>query len=951
MNLESTLPHRPTLWAPIIAVFFAIITASAASAQTIQQQIDAIFDGLPGSHTLSGRIENEDGSVVYYTHNASTPKTPASVTKSFVVASSLGLLGEDHRFVTRVYRDGAIDGAGVLSGDLILLGDHDFTWASDYYTGNPRFALDRLAERLFDLGLREVTGSVRGYGYLMYAEVRSNLDAATAFRDALNAAGIVANSIGTSSSFSPPGVVMTEWRSMPLSQACRDLLKVSDNDDAQAMMRHLGRELLGATNDAASDAAGESLIQDWLASRGVSITGSNFDEGAGLSHGNKVTALQGVGLTRLMLRQSAGRYFSAMLPIGGVDGTLASRFTSGAAFGRVHAKTGTLTGVVALNGYIVNPIDDRRYLFAFLVNDISGLTSTEARNAMDQAVALMAGDVNSIAGSPPPAPTLLRVIGDGGSQTVDLAWTASALATAYHVYRSPDGMNWSLDASVAATSTTVAAPTTHETDYFMVRAANALGESADSDAYGVRLTDDDTRVLIVDGNDRWTTQPENPEAANQLFAVELARMTTPAVALDACANEQIISGAVSLGNYDAVLWMTGEESTANESFSTTEQAAVQAYLGAGGSLFVSGAEIGWDLVAQGTGSDAAFYGNVLKTSYVADDANTEVAEFSGGVFADLAGRIIHFFPTWMVVGFPDVIAPTLGSAANLIYRSNGGANAGGAGVEFDGSYRLINLGFPIENVVHRESAALLMNRVLSFLLDDEYPDDVIIEVRDADGQLTGPPGYAESGAWSDSSVKSSVDELAGEGSRWIAYELPNDGDDFAAFTPTLPRNGLYEVLVTWAIGANCFDAGYTVRHEDGETVSLVDQIPFDTAGYNSDRWVSLGRYRFREGANAAIGAVEVSKATVTGRPSATWNQRVYADGLKLVYCGSGAPFFGDGDNDGHVTLIDYAAFTGCLAGPNTPPPANCLDAFDADADGDVDLADFREFSSLILMPE
>ena len=59
---------------------------------------------------------------------------------------------------------------------------------------------------------------------------------------------------------------------------------------------------------------------------------------------------------------------------------------------------------------------------------------------------------------------------------------------------------------------------------------------------------------------------------------------------------------------------------------------------------------------------------------------------------------------------------------------------------------------------------------------------------------------------------------------------------------------------------------------------------------------------------------------------------------------------GDFDADGDVDLVDYRSFTDCLAGPDaTPVPptpacaAACLAAFDADADGDVDLADFGVF--------
>jgi outer membrane protein assembly factor BamB len=78
----------------------------------------------------------------------------------------------------------------------------------------------------------------------------------------------------------------------------------------------------------------------------------------------------------------------------------------------------------------------------------------------------------------------------------------------------------------------------------------------------------------------------------------------------------------------------------------------------------------------------------------------------------------------------------------------------------------------------------------------------------------------------------------------------------------------------------------------------------------------------------------------------------------LVVCGVGTDvrafrtLFGDFDLDDAVALDDYAVFAECMSGPNAAPapmppptPAECLDAFDADNDQDIDLLDFAEFQS------
>jgi hypothetical protein len=240
----------------------------------------------------------------------------------------------------------------------------------------------------------------------------------------------------------------------------------------------------------------------------------------------------------------------------------------------------------------------------------------------------------------------------------------------------------------------------------------------------------------------------------------------------------------------------------------------------------------------------------------------------------------------------------------------------------------------------------MMQRVLGFLLDTEFPDDIVLEARNLAGEVLAPPDADEVGSWLNSVSKSQVPELSGTGSRFIEYDLPNAGNDFATVVPDIPVAGTYEVLVTWGLGANCFDAEYTVNHADGASVLLVDQIPLATPGANTHTWVSLGEFVFTAGQDAGRGSVTVSEATVTGRPSLSWNQRVYWDALKLVLRERDAIVYGDLDGDGDVDLGDHAVLADCMSGPNQPFGPGCAPA-DADTDGDVDLADHARFAGAI----
>ena len=74
------------------------------------------------------------------------------------------------------------------------------------------------------------------------------------------------------------------------------------------------------------------------------------------------------------MHRSGGRgfeIFESSLPVAGVDGTLARRMRGTAAEGRVHAKTGTISGVSNLAGYVTTT-SGRHLAFAIMVQNYVG---------------------------------------------------------------------------------------------------------------------------------------------------------------------------------------------------------------------------------------------------------------------------------------------------------------------------------------------------------------------------------------------------------------------------------------------------------------------------------------------------------------------------------------------------------------------------------------------------
>jgi serine-type D-Ala-D-Ala carboxypeptidase/endopeptidase (penicillin-binding protein 4) len=157
-------------------------------------------------------------------------------------------------------------------------------------------------------------------------------------------------------------------RSMPLSQLLVPFLKLSNNMHAEALTKTMGT-LRGRRGNWAD---GLSYTKAYLKSTGASMTGIMLVDGSGLTRRNKLTPLAlGRFLYRIQ-RETWWPVFNAALPIAGnttrlVGGTLRHRMNGTKAANNAHAKTGTLTGVTALSGYVTGA-DGRRYVFTMLSN-------------------------------------------------------------------------------------------------------------------------------------------------------------------------------------------------------------------------------------------------------------------------------------------------------------------------------------------------------------------------------------------------------------------------------------------------------------------------------------------------------------------------------------------------------------------------------------------------------
>ncbi|MBA8794469.1 PBP4 family serine-type D-alanyl-D-alanine carboxypeptidase [Friedmanniella endophytica] len=241
-----------------------------------------------------------------------------------------------------------------------------------------------------------VTGHVRAGssgGSVQIAVGSPHLVAAAVFRDELRKAGVaVSGSTRVRSvparradgSGAPQRVALD--RSMTLAQLLVPFLKLSNNSHAEALTKTLGRVAGGA----GSWSAGTTVTPRYLARSGVPLAGVRLVDGSGLSRSDRLTTRATVALLARVTREPWFAAYSAALPVAGdsrrmVGGTLRSRMTGTAAAGNARAKTGSLTGVTGLSGY-VRGADGRRYAFSM----ISAYSTRTPRPVEDRLVVTLA---------------------------------------------------------------------------------------------------------------------------------------------------------------------------------------------------------------------------------------------------------------------------------------------------------------------------------------------------------------------------------------------------------------------------------------------------------------------------------------------------------------------------------------------------------------------------------
>jgi serine-type D-Ala-D-Ala carboxypeptidase/endopeptidase (penicillin-binding protein 4) len=129
----------------------------------------------------------------------------------------------------------------------------------------------------------------------------------------------------------------------------------------------------------ASTARAADTVKRWVARRKLDMPELVLENGSGLSRRERISA---GSLARLLLAADASpvrEEFASSLAVAAMDGTVQKRFQNGSVAGQALLKTGTLDGVRALAGYVIDHAG-RRFVVVAIVNHANAV---RAQGALD----------------------------------------------------------------------------------------------------------------------------------------------------------------------------------------------------------------------------------------------------------------------------------------------------------------------------------------------------------------------------------------------------------------------------------------------------------------------------------------------------------------------------------------------------------------------------------------
>ena len=432
LAIAATLAIIGSLQRPAAAPPRARTNALGSSLWSMRRTPQPVTDAVGAQHLQAALQSQTNGNRACFvvqddlgllaTANADQALTPASTIKLLTATAALDTLGPNFHFTTKARasappRNGSVD-------HLYLLGDGDPLLATPERiaqdqldpdtAGLPSTPLATLADHIKAAGVSEIPGGVVGvdsrYDRVRYvpewpASTRAAigpigaltvndgfsgvagtgavasdpaLNAATELTRLLTARGV---KVGTPSRGDPPqdSADVASIDSPLLPMVLTEMLSASDNLSAEMLVRELG-----ASAGEGTTTKGTQATLATVKHLGIPTATVTMVDGSGLSSTDAVPCVTLQAVLELSHQPKFAPIRDA-LAIAGQRGTLATRFANTALVANLRAKTGTLTGVSGLAGFLTS---DRPLTFSILLNGAFGeATAFALRETMATTIA------------------------------------------------------------------------------------------------------------------------------------------------------------------------------------------------------------------------------------------------------------------------------------------------------------------------------------------------------------------------------------------------------------------------------------------------------------------------------------------------------------------------------------------------------------------------------------
>ena len=205
------------------------------------------------------------------------------------------------------------------------------------------------------------------------------LFAATVLKEMLQRDGIEVKGKAVRGRKPEDATLAASHQSVPLREMLALLNKPSDNLIAEMLLKTLGAEIKGR----GSSSRGADVEMEFLKEAGLDMTAISIVDGSGLARMNYISPANLVTLLKRMHEHKNNQIYLDSLPIAGVDGTLRSRMKGTAAAGNCRAKTGYISRVRTLSGYVTTKAGEP-LAFSIMMNHY--LCSTAEVNAIQDKI-------------------------------------------------------------------------------------------------------------------------------------------------------------------------------------------------------------------------------------------------------------------------------------------------------------------------------------------------------------------------------------------------------------------------------------------------------------------------------------------------------------------------------------------------------------------------------------